>query len=87
MTIISRLGGVAAATALARGIGGPPSNRCGDRELAFRGTRTPSRSDVRGVNAEGLFVEDVHVLMKTTGPAGLVYFAVNVRGTTTYTNL
>ena len=73
-------------TVLLGGLAGPPATAAVIENSHFVDSDT-FEVGCTGVNAEGLFVEDVHVLMKTTGPAGLVYFAVNVRGTTTYTDL
>ena len=86
MTIMSKLVGVAAVTVLLGGLAVTPATAAVIENSHFVDSDT---FDVTcpGVNAEGLFVEDVHVLIKTAGEEGLVYFAVNVHGTTTYTNL
>ena len=86
MVIMPRLVGVTAVVALLGGLAGAPASAAVIENSHFAESGT---FDVGcpGINGEGRFVEDVHLLLRTTGRDGLVYFAVNVRGSTTYTNL
>jgi hypothetical protein len=53
----------------------------------FVDSGSESFEECPGINAEVSWNDRVHELIRTQGPHGLVYFKVNVHGTTVFTNL
>ena len=87
MSVMSRLWGVTAAIVLLGGMAGAPAQAAVVSNMQFTDSGSEPITDCAGIDAVVSWEDRVHELIKTKGSAGLVYFAVNVHGTATFTNL
>jgi len=87
MSTQSRLVGAAAATVLAGVMAAAPASAAVQSNLHFEDSDSEPFTFCEGIDAEVSWDDSVHEIVKTRGRDGLVYFAANVHGTSTYTNL
>lgn len=87
MSTLSRLVGVTVATVLA-GVGAAaPASAAVLENLHFEDSGSEPFTFCEGIHAVVSWDDSVHEIVKTRGRDGLVYFAANVHGTSTFTNL
>jgi hypothetical protein len=87
MSTLSKLVGAAAAMVLASVVAAPPASAAVLVNLHFEDSGSEPFTFCEGMNVEESWDESVHEIGKTRGRDGLVYFAANVHGTRTFTNL
>jgi hypothetical protein len=87
MSTLSKLVGAAAAIVLAGVVAAAPASAAVLSNLHFEDSGSEPFTDCVGIDAEVSWDDRVHEVAKTRGRDGLVYFAANVHGTSTFTNL
>jgi hypothetical protein len=87
MSTLSKLVGATAATVLAGVAAAAPASAAVLENLHFEDSGSEPFTFCEGIDAEVSWDDSVHEIAKTRGRDGLVYFAANVHGTRTYTNL
>jgi len=83
----SRIVGATAALVLAGGLATAPASAAVQENLHFQDSGSEPFPLCSGINATTSWDDTVHMLVKTAGGERLVYFAANVHGTRTFTNL
>lgn len=87
MSTLSTLMGATTATVLAGVVTAGSASAAVLENLHFEDSGSEPFTFCKGLNIEVSWDDQVHEMVRTRGREGLVYFAANVHGTTTYTNL
>jgi hypothetical protein len=87
MRAMSKLVAATAATIVLSGMGSSPASATVLENLHFHDSGSEPFTFCEGIDAEVSWDDSVHELVKTKGKDGLVYFAANVHGTSSFTNL